>query len=259
VAAIFVLWLFTAFLALNLDGTRSGQFGDAFGAINALFSGLAFVGLVFAILLQRIELKLQREELTETRIELAGSRKAQEAQNDFIERQIFESTFFQLLRELSDIVEAMDFRDRVGNQTSKGRDVIAVLYERYSRRLRRAMAQPTSTGDLETAISTFDAFYAEHGNEFGHYFRTIYNILKYIDRSAPGNEIFYAHILRAQFSNIECNMLLYDSLSTPGKKILRYVNKYHLLKHCDESRLVLPNAKALHEKSAFEDEDNEGH
>lgn len=50
--------------------TDRGTFGDAFGAINALFSGLAFGGIIYTILLQRQELKLQREELRDTRIEL---------------------------------------------------------------------------------------------------------------------------------------------------------------------------------------------
>jgi hypothetical protein len=37
-----------------------GSFGDMFGAANALFSGFAFAGVIYAILLQRQELKLQR-------------------------------------------------------------------------------------------------------------------------------------------------------------------------------------------------------
>ena len=49
-----------------------------FGAVNALFSGLAFAGLIIAILLQRQELQLQREELAETRKEIRRSAEAQE-------------------------------------------------------------------------------------------------------------------------------------------------------------------------------------
>ena len=32
---------------------NAGSFGDMFGSINALFSGLAFVGVILAILLQK--------------------------------------------------------------------------------------------------------------------------------------------------------------------------------------------------------------
>jgi hypothetical protein len=60
------------------DWPTRGQFGDLFGAINATFSGLAFAGLIYAILLQREDLALQRTELELTRQELHRAAKAQE-------------------------------------------------------------------------------------------------------------------------------------------------------------------------------------
>lgn len=42
---------------------RGGQFGDQFGAVNALFSGLAFAGLIITILQQRKGWYYQRKEL----------------------------------------------------------------------------------------------------------------------------------------------------------------------------------------------------
>ena len=56
------------------DWEVRGQFGDLFGSINALFSGLAFVGLIYAILLQQNELSLQRKELQLQREEMQKSR-----------------------------------------------------------------------------------------------------------------------------------------------------------------------------------------
>ncbi len=55
-----------------------GQFGDIFGLANSLFSGLAFAGVIYAILLQREDLALQRKELELTRKELKRSASAQE-------------------------------------------------------------------------------------------------------------------------------------------------------------------------------------
>jgi len=60
------------------DWSARGQFGDMFGAVNATFSGLAFAGLIYAILLQREDLALQRSELELTRKELMRSASAQE-------------------------------------------------------------------------------------------------------------------------------------------------------------------------------------
>ncbi len=51
-----------------------GTFGDMFGFINALFSGLALAGVIFAIFLQRKDLKLQADELAETRKEFIITR-----------------------------------------------------------------------------------------------------------------------------------------------------------------------------------------
>jgi hypothetical protein len=59
-----------------------GEYGDIFGAINALFTSLAFALLIYTALMQREELKLQREELHLTREEL---RKSADAQKELME------------------------------------------------------------------------------------------------------------------------------------------------------------------------------
>jgi hypothetical protein len=64
-----------------------GLVGDSFGAVNALFSGMALGGVVLAILLQREELQLQRHELEMTRAELKRAAQAQEATEAGIRRQ----------------------------------------------------------------------------------------------------------------------------------------------------------------------------
>lgn len=72
------LWGINYFLLIDLANDERGTFGDMFGAVNALFSGFAFLGVIYAILLQRKELALQREELSLTRNELKKSAEAQE-------------------------------------------------------------------------------------------------------------------------------------------------------------------------------------
>jgi len=81
------------------------ELGDSFGALNALFSGFAFIGVVIAIFLQQQELK-------ETRIELANAAKAQQEQ---VSNQITSSK----LQALSTLLEYY-------NQNNKTRtDIIA--------------------------------------------------------------------------------------------------------------------------------------
>ncbi|ELE8119474.1 hypothetical protein RB980_002081 [Vibrio fluvialis] len=78
-----ILWLMCAAVAFvqialgvvihyELPGwDERNAFGGMFGAVNTLFSGFAFCGVIYAIILQRKELELQREELKATREELS--------------------------------------------------------------------------------------------------------------------------------------------------------------------------------------------
>lgn len=70
---------FTTYISFESWSDR-GTFGDMFGGVNALFSGLAFAGVIYAIFLQSKELELQREELRLTREELNKSASAQSNQ-----------------------------------------------------------------------------------------------------------------------------------------------------------------------------------
>lgn len=74
-AAIFVLWVIYGVYAYR-STNEFNAFGDAFGALNTLFSGLAFAALVVALLMQRQELANQLEELRESRKALHASAEA---------------------------------------------------------------------------------------------------------------------------------------------------------------------------------------
>lgn len=78
---VVILWATSAVLILRYYRTADERaaFGDVFGAVNALFSGLAFLGLIVAII-------LQKEELEQQRAEMMRSRKAQEDSARALER-----------------------------------------------------------------------------------------------------------------------------------------------------------------------------
>ncbi len=77
--------------------TDTGTFGDNFGSVNALFTGLAFAGLVFSILLQQRQIRLQRADFLSQLKEMEGSRKSVEDQNQLLAVQN------QLLRGQTDV------------------------------------------------------------------------------------------------------------------------------------------------------------
>jgi hypothetical protein len=57
---VVALWVATPFVVRQLypEMSTRGQFGDIFGSVNALFSGLALTGVVVAILLQRKDTRI---------------------------------------------------------------------------------------------------------------------------------------------------------------------------------------------------------
>jgi hypothetical protein len=88
-----------------------GTFGDMFGSLNALFSGLAFAGLICTLVVQMQELKAQREELKETRGEIKGQKDIMKKQSEQIDIQNFENGFFQVFKLHNEIVKDIKIFD----------------------------------------------------------------------------------------------------------------------------------------------------
>ena len=82
VPVVFIIYvgvlLYLTWPISELSINKSGVFGDSFGALTALFSGLAFAGMIVTILLQNRELELQRDEIRQSHEEYRRSAAAQE-------------------------------------------------------------------------------------------------------------------------------------------------------------------------------------
>lgn len=99
----------------NTGITWYAQYGDAFGVITSFFTALGTIGLVGTIILQYQTLKAQKEELSETRKEIAGQREelrkqevAMIAQVKTMELQQVESTFFRLMDKHAKLVTTIN-------------------------------------------------------------------------------------------------------------------------------------------------------
>lgn len=66
-----IIWFGYLIFLLNTK-QELGAFGDSFGVINTLFTGLAFAGMMVTIFIQTKELRLQREELKLSREQRAS-------------------------------------------------------------------------------------------------------------------------------------------------------------------------------------------
>jgi hypothetical protein len=260
------LWWLTYYLLKDLGETKRGTFGDMFGSINALFSGLALAGIILTILLQRKELRFQREELKETRKEF-------ETQNETLKLQRFENTFFNLLNLHHQIVDAIDYR----------------YYKRKEREVSMPMFKPdeekeavTLTGrdvfrhrynlmkaEQQEDLKKYEQIYLKHyefaQTDFGHYFRNLYRMIKLVDQTdffydqskAKPEEIFemkykYTSIIRSQLSDYELLWLFYNCLSANGKeKFKPYIEKYSLFKNLPVKLLANKSHKDLYDDRAF--------
>ncbi|MGY6274540.1 hypothetical protein [Methylomonas sp. MgM2] len=90
---VITVYIFLLPDALLLWKENTGEFGDSFGVINVLFTGLAFSGLIVAILQQQEEIKIQRD----------ANKKAEEIQNNAIKI----SAYSELLKEYNGQIQAL--------------------------------------------------------------------------------------------------------------------------------------------------------
>jgi hypothetical protein len=119
VVVVIVLWGAAPLVTLSFerDAAIRGQFGDSYGALNTLFSGLAFGAVFYAIILQRRQLAAQQEELRLTRDEFVKSRSAQVLFHAMDLLQLLQPKWREL------VAFPADFRDWTPTQSSLANDV----------------------------------------------------------------------------------------------------------------------------------------
>lgn len=283
----FVLWLWKyswEYIDVNIvseDNQMSstearGLFGDKFGAVNALFSALAFAGIIFSFFLQRRDLKYQRDEIIETRKEFT-------IQNNTLKIQRFENTFFNILNLHHQIIAEIDFRyykkkekERPGYSVMRpvgvrartqpeekeiveitGRDVFRY---RYNKLFEAIQANPTEYEEI------YLKHYGDAKTDFGHYFRNLYRMIKSVDEtdfyltnenSKTQVDVFkikygYVSIIRAQLSDYELAWLFYNCLSENGiEKFKPLIEKYSIFDNLPHDLIPIKSHMNLYDQKAF--------
>lgn len=260
---ILVLTLWILSLLLLKDNVNRGTFGDMFGAVNAIFSGLAFAGLIYTILLQKEELELQRNEISETRREFI-------TQNNTLKSQRFENTFFNMLELHHKIVDGIDTNERksisINNQQIiklSGRDVFKNEYYK----LISEFSYNKNENVQKTRNEIYLARYKTVQTDFGHYFRNVYRIIKLIDTTDffplenkdsekdklnQEERYKYTSILRAQLSDYETLWIFYNCLSSNGiEKFKPLIERYCMFKNIPANELFDPSEYSEFNESAF--------
>lgn len=241
IAAVFFVNLFSI-------GTSSfGEWGDFFGGVlNPILTFLTFMGLLITIVIQQTELK-------ESRIELKRSADALTEQVKNSNKQSFESTFFKMLDTHSGIVESIDLSDKDSNIT-KGRDCFTVFYRRLERKYYDRMPLTPIDHDFIILKRSYKEFWLEHQHELGHYFRFLYNIVRFIKESEHEKSL-YIRLIRAQLSDQELLLIFYNCIaSEQGERFKPLVEEFALLDNMPTLRVLSTEHLALIDGAAFGDQ-----
>lgn len=238
------------FLGGQVEIIDYDKLGGWIGGITTPFLSMA------AFILLYITYKSQKEELNESRTLLAQ-------QTLSIEKQQFENTFFNLLNQQSEIVKSVDIKRTIQiyqphispnkikvSDILHGRDCFRFFYKIYCTRYNRTEVENSS---LVRINKSYDVFFKLYQNDLSHYFRFLYNIIKFIDKSSIEDKKNYTNIVRAQLSSHELLILFYNSLSTGyGRERFKpFIEKYQLLKNMPFGQLIAPGHRGLYEESAY--------
>lgn len=239
------------------DGTlnKTGLLGDSAGLINALFSGLAFGGVILTIIWQ-------------IKNDNRGKINAQRLQ--------FENTFFNMTQTFEHIVEGLiieridvqggDTGTLISNYYSspeapadpnayseseiKGRAVFKYIYQqrKLEGKLLREAISESGLAPYEIALKGI----------LDHYFRYLYRILKFIDETEliDGEQKYrYASMFRAQLSEFELVLIYYNGLSQMGcEKLKPLLEKFCILKNIRFEDLASVKDREEKESILFKEE-----
>lgn len=235
---VLTLWLFTWVLTIYiLDswGDR-GTFGDMFGSVNALFSGLAFAGVLIALFMQKNVLELQRQELADNRAvleaqkdELKGQKEQLIIQNKQLQNQYetaelqrFENTFFKLLENLYFEIKILE--EKLNNKHPF--QMLANSFQFNSNSWNVNIDVEIQKGDFEKR------FLSELNNfprSFLPYIKILFTIIKFVDESNVPSKIFYTNIIKYKLTSAENILLFYYGFSNLGSNDKILIERYGLI------------------------------
>lgn len=240
--AALILWLTWPITTFSVQ--NAGTFGDSFGVLTSLFTGLGFAGLLTTILLQREDLKLSRTELQETRDEIR-------LQSETFYRQRFEDAFYRMLSLYKENLRDIAIR-KEGETRVYGIDALTHLTAKFEQEWNKiGMEFPQHDSQKQGAYlrllgATVQSVFIRQAR----YLETLSCILTLIDDECVPAERkhLYWQILTSQLTAHEVKYLFYQSLITADFRPLRDMI---LQSNSLQQRLATMNIQHGHRK-AFE-------
>lgn len=242
VLSLTIVGIFYVAGAIHFKESEWDEFGSYIGgAAGVLLTTLTFLALLYTIYIQSSELRLSRQELRLTRDEMklnreevARSAEALTSQVEAINIQTFERTLFDSLRFLNDVVYQLEYKSRSEDKPSKGRLAFRSLYSDLS----MVAGINTDDGDALGSEPVIVGYMEGVRPYLAVFFRTLYNIYKYLDESPYKNRKYYSRIIRAQIDDYALPIIFYNSLTERGLKFQKYIVDYNIL---DNMPNLFPN------------------
>ena len=220
-----------------------------------------------AIEQQKEVIELQKNELKIQNTEAKASNEYFNQQNETLKAQQADTTFFNMLNLHNEIIKNIDIRrtsknylgvglgarikDTEERHTEYGRDCFKFFYTMYKKHYNK---NKEIINTIKRITEAQNELYKSYQNDLGHYFRYLYNFIKFVDSSEIKDKHRYTNIIRAQLSSHELLMLFYNCLSNYGnEKFKPLIEKYHLLKNIPDD-LIDKNHEDLYAKAAFNKE-----
>lgn len=266
---IFFLWLFSGLSGLFFVQNKEqlGQLGDSFGLINSLFSGLALAGAVYAVLLQSKalnvqsdELKLQKQELIDTRAVLKSQQQEFAEQNKTLSVQRFENTFFQMINLHNQIIDGLETPYKMNSiskvratKSYKKREVFKMLFdgldingfvEKYNGK-DKFLSEANSANDM-----IGDSFY----DILSPYYNNLHQMMLLVENAelTENQKRQYFEIIKAQLSTYEIRFLFFFSVSSYADRFLFYINKYSFFEDIEKGAFFpLCDYSTLHDSISW--------
>ena len=208
-----ILWINWPIRDFSL--ARSGVFGESFGVINTIFSGLAFAGLILTIHLQRHELAESKETFRKER---------------------FEDSFYRLLGYYRQNLDDIKIIDHSTGGVHEGVGGLMFLIKKLHTSMQNFSRFLDSEDEEDKKVYYFKLFMETQRilNRQTRYLGTLECLLEQIEQELPSIESRtpYWRILMSQLTIFEVKYIFYTCLVAPENDNLRnLIHRSELSKH----------------------------
>lgn len=230
VVLLWILWAALPFVmartGMPVDVSKLGAWGDTFGALNAMFSALAFVAVLFT-------LTQQQKQIDDA------------ATDQHLQR--FERTFYELLRLIREARDAVEYRytdQYEGGTREQEKDYEAKVFGNEAfKRAQFEMAYWVSTWgrNIEKEMTSDDLaqiytrfIHDRYESTFAPYYRLLYTTLLRI-KTDPKLSIEdkqrYGNLLRSQLTSHEVAMCCYNGLAAVSGSFKQLLTEFRIIKY----------------------------